>query len=76
MSQPLPWYFAVNNRPVKMIPTPEGGMDVLALNMQTGTFERAMEYLSKCLAPGGDVEELSEEDFTRRVAAIRAALGQ
>lgn len=76
MSKPLPWYFTVNDRPVQMISTPDGGMDVLALNMRTGQFERATEYLSKCLVPGGDVQELSEADFTQRVAAIRAALSQ
>ena len=32
----LPQYYAVNDRPVKMIATPEGGRDVLVMNMRTG----------------------------------------
>ncbi|MCS6912067.1 MAG: hypothetical protein RMK29_20440 [Myxococcales bacterium] len=73
-SRPLPWYYTVNDRPVKMVPTPDGGMDVLALNMTTGEFERNMDYLSRCLGHVGDVDELGEAEFTRRVEQIRQEL--
>ncbi len=72
--RPLPWYYTVNDRPVKMVETPDGGLDVLALNMRTGEFERAMDYLSKCLGHVGDVDVLSEAEFHERVENIRRAL--
>jgi hypothetical protein len=74
--RPLPWYYTVNDRPVKIVETPGGGMDVLALNMRTGEFERAMDYLSKCLGHVGDVDVLSEAEFERYVAAIRRRIAQ
>ncbi len=71
---PVTRYYAVNDRPVKFVPTPDGGLDILALNMRTGEFERAMQYLSKVSDPFADVDELDEADFEARVAEIRAGL--
>jgi hypothetical protein len=72
MTKPdLPWYYAVNDRPVKMVATPDGGMDVLVLNMSTGEFERDMSYLSKVFAPFKDVDQFTEQQFEKYVAELR-----
>ncbi len=76
MSSPFPWYFVINDRPVKVVATPDGGMDVLLLNLTTGRLERNMAYLSRCFQPGQDVVRISEEEFNRRVKAIRVFLDE
>jgi hypothetical protein len=73
-SLPKAKYYLVNDRPVRFILTPEGSMDVQALNMRTGEFERAMEYLSKIMAPFADVDSISETDFNVRVTQVRKNL--
>ncbi|MBS1196377.1 MAG: nicotinate-nucleotide pyrophosphorylase (carboxylating) [Proteobacteria bacterium] len=67
-------YFTVNDRPVKFVIMPDGGMDVLALNMRSGEFERDMGYLTRCVCHEGDVDELDEAAFLERVEAIRKDL--
>lgn len=67
-------YYLVNDRPVKFVPTHDGGMDVLALNMRTGEFQREMEYLSKVTDPFADVDTVKENEFAERVAEVRAGL--
>ncbi|WP_421657797.1 hypothetical protein [Leptothermofonsia sp. ETS-13] len=74
MSSQFPWYFVINDRPVKVVATPDGGMDVLILNLTTGTLERNTAYLSRCFEPGQDVVRISEEEFSRLVDVIRASL--
>lgn len=70
----LPRYFVVGARPVKLVATPEGGLDVLALDFQSGEFVRELGYLSRCL--GGDVEadEVAAAEFDARVAQLRKEL--
>lgn len=67
-------YYAVNDRPVKLVHLPDGGLDVQALNMRTGEFERDMNYLSRCISGEGDVDTFTAAEFAARVAAIRASL--
>lgn len=74
LKQPLPWYYFVNDRPVKMVAIPGGGMDVLALDMGTGEFKRDLHMLSKVQDPFADVDAPDEMAFERRVAAIRDGL--
>lgn len=65
------WY-AVNDRPVKFQPTPDGGLDVLAMNMRTGRFERDLSYLTRCLEPHADVDQFPDEaSFDAYVAELR-----
>jgi hypothetical protein len=75
----LPRYFIVGERPVKFVSTPDGGMDVLALDWKTGEFVREMRYLSKCSEGGGEVDEVEEAAFlakvAQEVAEIRAKAG-
>jgi uncharacterized protein (TIGR02996 family) len=67
----LPRYYAVNDRPLKFVATPEGGMDVLVMNLRTGEFERNMDYLWVMTArgskPHADVDSLNEAEFNRLV---------
>ena len=70
----FPWYFEINEQPVKVVATPDGGMDVLILNHATGKLERNMSYLAQCFEPGQNVKRLSEEEFNSRVEAIKTAL--
>lgn len=66
----FPWYFVVDDRPVKVVATPDGGMDVLILNPETGKLERDMDYLARCFEPGQAVQRLSETEFQARIAAL------
>ena len=70
----LPRYYLVNDRPVRFIPTPEGGMDVEALNMHTGVFERDLSYLTKVMDPFADVDSVTEAEFEERVAEVRSGI--
>lgn len=67
----LPRYYAVNDRPLKFVATPEGGMDVLVMNLRTGEFERNLDYLWVMTArgskPHADVDSLDEAAFNRLV---------
>ncbi|MGA7937187.1 MAG: hypothetical protein WCA35_26790, partial [Kovacikia sp.] len=74
MSAGFPWYFVVNNRPVKVVATADGGMNVLILNMTTGELEQNMAYLTLCFEPGQDVQRLSEEEFNTRISSLKAGL--
>ncbi len=64
-------YYAVNDRPVKLVPTEDGGMDVLVLNWKTGHFERDMSYLSRCYDPTQDVDQFTEEQFNDYIEQLR-----
>lgn len=64
-------YYAVNDRPVKLVPTEDGGMDVLVLNWKTGDFERDMSYLSRCYDPSQDVDQFTEDQFNDYIAQLR-----
>lgn len=67
----LPRFAIVGARPVKAIDTPDGGMDVLAYNWESGEFDRDMEYLSRLFMPDGEVEIVSEDQFNQAVAALQ-----
>jgi hypothetical protein len=41
----LPKFFAVNDRPAKVVEQPDGGYDVMVLDMHTGEWERDISYL-------------------------------
>ncbi len=65
-------YFIVGIRPVKSVPTPEGGLGIYAYDWKTGQFVLAMEYLTRIFQGYGEIEQVSEEEFDRAVAALRA----
>lgn len=70
----LPAYYVVGDRPVKMVPTPEGGLDVLAYQWKTGEFQRDMSYLSRVTGTDVEVDVVTEAEFDVRVARLRAEL--
>ncbi|HIK17097.1 MAG TPA: hypothetical protein IGS53_17665 [Leptolyngbyaceae cyanobacterium M33_DOE_097] len=63
----FPWYFAIDDRLVKVVATPDGGMDVLVLDPSTGQLEQNLAYLAQCFEPGRAVERLTEAEFTTRI---------
>ena len=67
-------YFIVNERPVKLVPTTEGGLDVRVYNYETKSFERNMSYYAYCFSPDKEVDELSVAQFEAYVADLRAEL--
>lgn len=71
-----PRFYIVGARPVRLVPTDDGGLDVEALDWQTGEFVRAMNYLSRVLIGDGEVDEVIPEQFDREVAEIRARIAE
>ena len=71
----IPRFFTLNDRPVKVIELPDGGLDVMALDMRKGDWVRAMEYLDRFFKQDADAEALSEAQFKTRVSEIRKRLG-
>jgi hypothetical protein len=73
-SSELPKYYAVNDRPVKMIATPEGGLDVLVMNLKTGKFERDMSYGSRVYESGQDVDQFDITEFEDYVVTLQQTI--
>lgn len=76
--RPYPWYYAVNDRPVKLIVTPDGGLDCHVLDMKTGLFCPDRSYFA-FLSPGPgnefkDVDQLDEAGFDGLVMSARARI--
>jgi hypothetical protein len=70
--KPYPWFYAVNDRPVKFAETPDGGLTVLVYDFETGELARDMDYLDKPFEPGKDVDQLTEEQFEQLLAKLRS----
>jgi hypothetical protein len=62
----------VGARPVKAVATEGGGLEVLVFDWDTGEFVRDMSYLSKITFAEGEVDVVTEEEFERAVASLRA----
>ena len=71
----IPDFFALNDRPVKVVKHPDGGFDVMALDMGTGDWVEADDYLDRFWKRDGELEMLTEKEFKERVSAIRKRLG-
>ena len=67
-----PTYYVVGLRPVRFVPTPQGGLAVLKMNWETGAFEYGNEYLDKVTYGKDDVEAVSEDEFIQHVESLRA----
>ncbi|HTR54435.1 MAG TPA: hypothetical protein VMJ10_27270 [Kofleriaceae bacterium] len=75
MMKPYPWYYAVNDRPVKVVQLSDGSGDILALEWTTGGFVPHREYWEYLSAHDRkDVDQLTESEFDTRVAALRAQI--
>ncbi len=67
----LPSFYLVNGRPVKLVATEDGGMDVQALNLKTGEFERELSYLSRVILSDSDTDQVDQATFEERVAQVQ-----
>jgi hypothetical protein len=65
-------YYIVGLRPVKFIPTPDGGLAVVKMNWETGIFEYGMEYLARATSSDSDVDHVSEDEFIQHVESLRS----
>lgn len=69
-------YYTVNDRPVKLVSTADGGKRVLVMNLHTGEFEPNISYLSRCYNPEQDVDSLSETMFEQYVKELRREINE
>ena len=78
MPRPYPWYYAVNDRPVKIVQLADGAVDALVFDVATGGFVPDRSYCERVADPGigTTVDVLTEEQFEQRVAALRRALAE
>src|ERR1700722_8531309 len=69
------WY-AVNDRPVAVVPTADGGADCLAFDFATGEMLPDRAYFAYVTPGSGkDVDALTEAEFEARLTACRAEAG-
>jgi hypothetical protein len=66
-------YYVAGERPLKKLITASGGLMVLKMNWQDGTFEHGLEYLHNIMH-SHETEQVSEDEFIDRVEAHRATL--
>ncbi len=72
MTSDLTRFYIVGLRPIRFVPTPEGGLSVLKMNWTTGAFEPGMEYMDQALTGKSEVTRVSEDEFIQRTEAWRA----
>lgn len=65
-----PRYYAVNDRPVKLVELPSGQVDAVVFDFATGGWKSDPAYFSK-VSGGGDVDSLNQADFDSLVAETR-----
>lgn len=70
-SKPYPWYYAVNDRPVKIVELPDGGADMLVFDWSTGGFVPDRSYFGHVARHGNDVDQLDEAEFEARLRTLR-----
>lgn len=72
MTAPYPRFYTVNDRPVKIVPLPDGGSDCLVFDFATGGFVVDRDYFTYVTPGSGkDVDALDEARFARIVAQRR-----
>ncbi len=71
MTTPYPKYYAVNDRPVKLVALPTGEVDALVFDFVTGGFVPDRSYFARVMAHGHDIDALDAAAFERRVAELR-----
>ena len=60
MTEGYPRYYAVNDRPVKLVQLPSGEVDALVFDFATGGFISDPSYFSR-ISGGGDVDQFKDE---------------
>lgn len=68
----LPRYYLLGILPIKLVPTPEGGMTVLRMSWESLAFEYGNEHLDRLMLGTGDVERVTEDEFIQHVESLRA----
>ena len=74
VAKPRSSYYAVNDRPVKIVELPGGGGDALAFDWSTGGFVSDRSCFARTIEPGKDVDQLTEEQFRALVHALRGPI--
>jgi hypothetical protein len=67
----LPSYHIVFTRPVKLVETKDGGMNVLKFDWDTGGFIYGMDLVSEIFFGHGEVERVTEDEFIQYVEELR-----
>lgn len=74
-TKPYPWYYAVNDRPVAIVQTADGGADCLVLDFVTGNLVPDRSYFGRTVPGlGKDVDQHTAESFEALVGSLRADL--
>jgi len=73
-AEPYPWFYAVNDRPVKFVEHPGGEVEVLVYDFATGELVRDMSYLTRVFEHGKDIDKLDEARFDALVAELRSRM--
>jgi hypothetical protein len=69
-------FYAVNDRPVAVVPTADGGADCMVFDFATGEMVSDRSYFGYVTPGSGkDVDVLTEAEFDARLAACRAEAG-
>ena len=69
-------YYAVNDRPVAVVPTADGGADCVVFDFATGELVPDRSYFGYVTPGSGkDVDALTAAEFETRLAAYRAEAG-
>lgn len=66
-------HYLAGERPIRLITTPDGGLDCEVYDWQTGALTRDMSYLLRCMNED-DADRVSEAEFDAKVAEHRAKL--
>ena len=66
-----PIYCIIGLRPVKVIETLEGGLDVQAYDWINGGFVRQFEYKDTIYGTQDDVEIVTKEEFDKYIASLQ-----
>lgn len=74
MTRHYPKYYAVNDRPVKIVQLPDGGADALVLDWSTGAFIPDRSYFGRTMEHGKDIDSFTKEQFDTRVALLRVEI--
>jgi hypothetical protein len=78
MPKPYPWFYTVNDRPVKIVQLPDGGADCLVFDFTTGGFFSDRGYFTRVSETGigKDVDSLTEQAFDALVASLRRSVSE
>jgi hypothetical protein len=71
-TEPYPRYYAVNDRPVKLVELPTREVEVLVYDFASGELVRDMSYASRIYEHGKDIDKLDEDQFDALIEQLRS----